>query len=134
MRWRLTSLQQIRVQMPTRTKLRDFESFRQDRTMIHLIEEKREALEELCRRYRVRRLEIFGSAATGAFDDQRSDLDFLVEFHRDSPMGPFSQYFGFLEELEELFATEVDLVEADAMRNPHFIRAVNATRTLLYAA
>jgi predicted nucleotidyltransferase len=29
----------------------------------------------LCRRYGVRRLELFGSATTGAFDPQRSDVD-----------------------------------------------------------
>ena len=33
---------------------------------------------DLCRRYGVARLELFGSAAGDAFDPQRSDLDFLV--------------------------------------------------------
>jgi predicted nucleotidyltransferase len=36
--------------------------------MIPLIEEKREELKQLCARYRVRRLELFGSAARGEFD------------------------------------------------------------------
>ena len=34
----------------------------------------------LCRRYRARRLEVFGSAATGDYRPGTSDLDFLVEF------------------------------------------------------
>ena len=38
---------------------------------------------DLCRRFGVARLELFGSAASGAFDPQRSDLDFLVEFDAD---------------------------------------------------
>ena len=38
------------------------------------------ALADLCRRHRVQRLELFGSAATGQDDPARSDLDFLVEF------------------------------------------------------
>jgi len=34
----------------------------------------------LCRRYGVRKLELFGSATDGAFDPRTSDLDFLVDF------------------------------------------------------
>lgn len=102
--------------------------------MIPLIEAHRLALQDLCRKYRVARLELFGSAAEGSFDPQASDLDFLVEFLPDSPMGAFHQYFDFLEELKRLFDCDVDLVEAGAMNNPYFIKAVNATRKLLYAA
>ena len=39
----------------------------------------REELRELCRRYHVRRLDLFGSAARGDFVPARSDLDFLVD-------------------------------------------------------
>ena len=49
-------------------------------------------------------------------------------------MGPFHQYFDFLEALEQLFGCPVDLVERRAMKNPYFIKAVNATRKTLYAA
>jgi predicted nucleotidyltransferase len=44
------------------------------------VQQERSALRELCARYGVRRLELFGSAAAGGFDASRSDLDFLVEF------------------------------------------------------
>ena len=50
-----------------------------------LIETHRAALTQLCRRHHVRRLDLFGSAATGAFDADTSDLDFIVEF---APMDP----------------------------------------------
>jgi uncharacterized protein len=40
----------------------------------------RSELEELCRRHHVRRLELFGSAATERYCPAESDLDFLVEF------------------------------------------------------
>jgi hypothetical protein len=82
----------------------------------------------------VARLEVFGSAASGRFDPSASDLDFLVEFLPDSPMGPFHQYFDFLAELRDLLGREVDLVEAGAIKNPYFIRSVNQSRELLYAA
>ena len=102
--------------------------------MIRLIQERRSELEKLCRQYMVASLELFGSAAEDCFDHQTSDLDFLVEFLPDSPMGPFYQYFDFLEALKRLFGREIDLVEAGSMKNPYFIKAVNATRKPLYAA
>lgn len=102
--------------------------------MIPCLEESRVSLEDVCRRYRVARLEIFGSAATADADTQAHDLDFLVEFQPESPMGPFRQYFDFLDELQRLFGRDVDLVEEQALKNRHFIQAVNATRKLLYAA
>lgn len=43
--------------------------------MTPLVERNRAAIEELCRRYHVKRLELFGSAATDAFDQAASDLD-----------------------------------------------------------
>ena len=56
--------------------------------MIPLIEKKRLAVEELCRKYRVTRLEVFGSAVGESFDPERSDIDFLVEFQSGSDLGP----------------------------------------------
>jgi predicted nucleotidyltransferase len=89
-------------------------------------------LSELCRRYGVRRLDLFGSAATGAFDPARSDIDFLVDFDEE-PAGLFDRYFALKESLEALYGRPVDLVTAGSLRNPHFIAAVNETRRLVYA-
>ena len=41
-------------------------------------------LEALCKRYHVRRLEVFGSAVREDFDPQHSDLDLLVEIDPES--------------------------------------------------
>jgi len=102
--------------------------------MIAAIDEQREALEALCRQHHVRRLEVFGSAADGTFDPQRSDLDFLVEYFPLLPGEHYEAYFGMWEGLEALFARTIDLVEPDAMRNPYFIRRVNESRRLVYDA
>jgi len=90
-------------------------------------------IRNLCRRYGVARLELFGSAASGAFDPQRSDLDFLVEFDSD-PSGLFDRYFGLKESLEALYGRRVDLVSTGSLRNPYFIEAVDKSRQLVYAA
>ena len=92
--------------------------------MFKLIHAQQPALEELCRRFCVRRLELFGSAASERFDPETSDLDFLVEFERECSMGPFHQYFDFHAGLERLFGRTVDLVEQSAIRNPYFRQAV----------
>lgn len=91
-------------------------------------------VELLCRRYRVLRLELFGSAAAGTDRMGESDLDFLVEF--DSiPAGEYvDHYFGLLESLEQLFGRPVDLVVAAAIKNPFFRESIENTKTLVYAA
>lgn len=99
-----------------------------------MIEEKREALRELCARYGVARLEIFGSAAVNAAVPDESDLDFLVAFNRTGEMNLADQFFGLLEDLKSLFGREVDLVVERSMKNPYFIKAVNDTRKVVYAA
>ena len=102
--------------------------------MIRAIQDKLDAIEALCRRFHVARLEVFGSAAGDDFDPDTSDLDFLVEFQRVDVMNMADQYFGLLEDLQVLFARSVDLVCISAMRNPYFIAAVNKSRRLLSAA
>ncbi|MFP4501309.1 MAG: nucleotidyltransferase family protein [Candidatus Hydrogenedentota bacterium] len=98
------------------------------------IESRREQLAELCRRFHVKQLELFGSAAREAFDAETSDLDFLVEFEPCAPADHYERYFGLLEGLEALLEKPVDLVETQAITNPYFLRRVNETRTSIYAA
>ena len=102
--------------------------------MLPLLEQHRDALFGLCQSFAVKRLELFGSASDGRFDPSRSDLDFIVEFHPASKLGPADQYFGLLEGLEDLFNRKIDLLELPAIRNPYLLRGINASRTLLYAA
>ncbi len=103
--------------------------------MIPLIEKNRHRIEELCRKYRAARLEVFGSAGGDNFMPESSDIDFLVKFHPDSDLGPWmAHYFGFRDELGELLGFKVDLVMESSLTNPYFIKEVNRTRKLLYEA
>ena len=92
-------------------------------------------LARLCRRYRVLRLDLFGSASSsGHYEPEESDLDFLVEF-QPLPAGAYADtYFGLLEALEQLFERPVDLVVASTIKNPYFRQSVEATRTPVYEA
>jgi len=103
--------------------------------MISFIEENYESLTQLCKQYRVKRFEVFGSALTGeGFDPEKSDLDFLVEFLPLKPGEHADAYFGLLEELQDLFNRHVDLVETKAIRNPYFLESINKNRRQIYAA
>jgi uncharacterized protein len=102
--------------------------------MIDQIRLHREELWALCRRFHVRRLDLFGSAARGDFDPEHSDVDFIVEFDRDMRLHPFDAYFGLKEELEALFGRKVDLVELSAVRNPYLKASIERSRENVYAA
>ena len=91
-------------------------------------------IEQLCQRHCVARLEIFGSATGEAFDPQRSDFDFLVEFGALGTGQRANAYFGLLEDLEALLNRHVDLVMTRAIRNRYFLESIQPTRKLLYAA
>lgn len=98
------------------------------------IESKRSELRALCERYHVLRLALFGSALREDFDPNQSDLDFCVEFQAMTPQEHAESYFGLLEDLENLFALRVDLVEIGAVRNPYLRREIEAGQETLYAA
>jgi predicted nucleotidyltransferase len=98
------------------------------------IDQHRAELAELCRRYGVLSLSLFGSATRDDFDPERSDYDFLVEFQA-LPLGQYADaYFGLLESLVRLMGRPVDLVVASAIKNPYFRQSVEQTKALLYAA
>ena len=70
----------------------------------------------LCRRYRVRRLDLFGSAAAGR-EGTDSDLDFLVEFG-ELPEGGYADAYCGLLECRSAEATRRTVYEA-ADDGPH---------------
>ncbi len=71
------------------------------------------ALPQLCERYGVERLALFGSFARGE-PTRRSDLDVLVEFD-DRPL-TLLQFISLEGELSDLLGLKVDLVEKQALK------------------
>lgn len=101
--------------------------------MIPAVADRSEELHQLCVRYRVLRLGLFGSAASANNFADASDLDFIVEF-QPIPVAEYADaYFGLLESLQLLFGHPVDLVVESAIENPYFRESVEETRTPLYA-
>jgi uncharacterized protein len=100
--------------------------------MIGEVEQQRSAVAALCRQYRVRKLRLFGSAATGAFVPATSDLDFVAEFANTQSFDYPDRYLDFAEALERLFNRRVDLLTERAVRNPYFRTEVERTAQVIY--
>jgi uncharacterized protein len=94
-----------------------------------------DAIRAICREYGIDRLELFGSAATEAFDADRSDVDFLVGYPPGYDFGPWLARHQDLEaELSALLGRKVDLVMMSALRKEGFRREADKTRTVVYDA
>ena len=101
--------------------------------MIALVLEKKSQLAELCQRFKVERLDLFGSATDGTFRTASSDLDFLVQFADRQPTGIYAdRYLDLADALEKLFQRPVDLVTEQSIRNPYFRRVVEASKQPVY--
>ena len=95
------------------------------------VDPQNEKIAELCETYGVERLELFGSGSTDRFDEDDSDLDFVVRF-ADRSSGYADRYLDFARALEELFGRNVDLVTERSIQNPFFRRSVDASRRVIY--
>jgi predicted nucleotidyltransferase len=102
--------------------------------MIAILEDKREAVAALCRRYGVARLYVFGSALREDYRPGKSDVDFLVEFGSMDGHSKAHAYFDMLDELRELLGTEVHLVMAGAVKNRYIARDIECSKEMLFAA
>jgi predicted nucleotidyltransferase len=100
--------------------------------MISEINQQQANLATLCRRYRVRQLQLFGSAATGAFVPATSDLDFIADFAGTQEADYADRYLDFAEALEKLFNRHVDLMTKRSIRNRYFRAEVERTARVIY--
>lgn len=101
-----------------------------------LIHQNREAIESICRRYGVRRLEVFGSAARAVdFDPARSDVDFLVEFAPESEAATsLEPFLAFRSALSGILGRPVDLITPESLANPYVQAEVDRHRESVHAA
>ena len=92
-----------------------------------------EAIAAVCVRYGVDRLRIFGSVLTETFDPDRSDVDFLVEF-KTGRENAFHDYFDLKTALEQIVECDVDLVVANAVKNPYVAKSIFDSAEDVYAS
>ncbi len=102
--------------------------------MFLLLEDNRDAIEDLCQRYRAERLDVFGSALRDAFRPGVSDLDLPVEF---GPMSPYERAdanFRPLNELRSVVGADIDLVISGAGTNRIIPAEIESTKQAFCAA
>lgn len=93
-----------------------------------------EEIRKICKRARVHHLDLFGSAASNAFNPDKSDIDLLVGFEESYFPGIADAYLDLADSLETLFGREVDLLTERSVRNPYLRTSIERTRTRIYGA
>ena len=101
--------------------------------MLSLIENNKLELQRLCEQHYIQAMYVFGSATTADFNEL-SDIDILISFKEISFDKYTDNYFELHEKLESLFKKRVDLLTERSLINPYFIKSVEQTKQLLYAA
>ena len=96
-----------------------------------LIDKNIKALKTLCKKHKVEKLYLFGSATDDSFS-KNSDIDLLVTFNHPDLKLYFKNYITFKENLKKLFNREIDLVEEQSLKNPVLINSINKSKELIY--
>ncbi len=97
-----------------------------------LIELNIRSISELCRRYKVKTLSVFGSILTDRFSDS-SDVDLLVDFDESVDHHNYADNFlGLYGDLRTLLGREIDLVDDKAVSNKYFREELDETKHLIY--
>ena len=96
------------------------------------IELPQDRIDDLCRRWKVRELSLFGSAVSGGFGSE-SDIDLLVTFAPDAGWDLWD-LIDMRQELQDLLRRDVDLVEERSLRNPYRRRSILRSKRVIYAA
>lgn len=86
----------------------------------------------ICRRYNVAELSLFGSVLREDFRPD-SDIDVLIAF-LPGKRPTLEAWIALHDELESIFAREVDLVERRLIVNPFRRHEILTTRRVLHAA
>ena len=94
------------------------------------VEEIKRIAVPVCREFKVKRLDLFGSLARGQ-QASGSDVDLLVDFE-DPETDPAKRFFGILHRFEDALECEVDLLTVSSLRNPYFRRQVLKEKINIY--
>ncbi len=98
-----------------------------------IVSDKLEDLKHLCSTYRVKTMHAFGSVCTDKFNEN-SDIDILISFEELSIEQYTDNYFELHHKLQSLFKRKIDLLTEKSLSNPYFIKGLEQTKQLIYAA
>ena len=98
---------------------------------MNIVEQNINAVSQLCKRYHVANMYVFGSVLTDDFSSA-SDIDFLINFRDVAPEKYFDNYIELKTNLEHFFNRSVDLVEENTVKNPVLRRTIDRNKKLIY--
>jgi predicted nucleotidyltransferase len=101
--------------------------------VIDLLADNLDEIARLCRQYGIKRLDVYGSAATGAFDPDASDIDIVVD------LGEYDddvhvRYLDLIADLEALLGSPVSMLTRPSIRNPYLRESIQEQQELVYEA
>lgn len=99
---------------------------------MELINNKLDKLNILCKKYHVSFLYAFGSVLRKQDFNEKSDIDFIVNFEAIPLLDYADNYFGLKFSLEDLFDRKIDLLEDIAIKNPYFRKDIDSSKKLIY--
>ena len=101
--------------------------------MDKIVTDRIDELKRLCNTYNVKSMYVFGSVCTDKFNDN-SDIDILISFETLSIDQYTDNYFDLHYKLQDLFGRKIDLLTEKSLSNPYFIKGLERTKQLIYAA
>jgi predicted nucleotidyltransferase len=87
----------------------------------------------LFEKHKVKNAYLFGSVITDQFDEEKSDVDFLVNFIEGiDPLEKGELLWNLRFSLEDNLKRPIDLITESSLKNPFFIDEVNETKVKIY--
>lgn len=86
----------------------------------------------LCKSHDVKSLYAFGSSTTERFNDDRSDIDLLIELNTEDPIKRGDTLLKLWDKLEEFFQRKVDLLTSTSIKNPILKKSIESSKVLVY--
>lgn len=99
--------------------------------IMSIIESNISLINDLCTKYNVSKLFVFGSVLTNTFS-KKSDVDFIVSFNQVSLYDYADNYFNLKNSLEKLLQRPVDLLEDNAIKNPFLRKSIDSSKQMVY--
>lgn len=96
-----------------------------------ILESNIDLIRELCSKYNVSKLFVFGSVLTPGFS-KKSDVDFIVSFNNVSLYDYADNYFNLKSSLEKILQRPVDLLEDKAINNPFLRESIDSSKQIVY--
>jgi hypothetical protein len=96
-----------------------------------LLEQYKDEINSVCKKYQVKSLYAFGSVITSRFT-AKSDVDFLVDFKIEDPIEYTENYFDLKFQLEKILKRPIDLLEYKTLKNQYLKENIDNTKVLIY--